>query len=186
MKLIILDRDGVLNRHTVDAEQGTIDSPLHPDQVELEPGAPEALARLQALGYGLCIASNQPSAAKGKTTHANLQAVHARVVSLVEAGGARILSSHLCLHRAEDHCACRKPRTGLLEDAFAANPQAGRQGSWMVGDGVTDVEAGKALGLRTAFIGRRRCDACRIVELSPPEYWGSLPDFASWLEAAER
>jgi D-glycero-D-manno-heptose 1,7-bisphosphate phosphatase len=181
VRLIILDRDGVLNQHTVDPEQGTIDSPLHPDQVVLEAGAPEALARLQALGYGLCIATNQPAAAKGKTTRANLEAVHARVVAGVQAAGARILSSHLCLHRAEDHCECRKPRTGLLEQAFRANPEAVKEGSWMVGDGVTDVEAGQAYGLRTGFIGKRRCDGCRILELREPDYWGSLTELASTL-----
>jgi D-glycero-D-manno-heptose 1,7-bisphosphate phosphatase len=184
VKLIILDRDGVLNRHTVDPEHGTIDSPLHPDQVQLEAGVPEALARLQALGYGLCIATNQPAAAKGKTTYENLHATHARVVTLAQAAGARILSSHLCLHRAEDHCECRKPKAGLLEQAFAANPTAVREGSWMVGDGVTDVEAGKALGLKTGFIGKRRCDACRIIALTPPDYWGSLTELASALTVA--
>lgn len=182
MRLIILDRDGVLNRHTVDPEQGTIDSPLHPSQVELEPGVPQLLKRLEALGFGLCIATNQPAAAKGKTTRANLEAVHAKVVAGAEAAGAHILSSHLCFHRAEDGCDCRKPKPGLLEQAFAANPTATRAGSWMVGDGVTDVEAGKALGLSTAFIGKRRCDACRILEV-PPDYWGSLADLVSWLEA---
>jgi D-glycero-D-manno-heptose 1,7-bisphosphate phosphatase len=183
VKLIILDRDGVLNRHLVDPEQGTIDSPQHERQVEVSEGAAATLARLQALGYGLCIATNQPSAAKGKTTRANLEAVHARVVREVEAQGARILSSHICFHRSEDRCACRKPKPGLLEAAFAANPTAEREGSWMVGDGVTDVEAGQALGLRTAFIGARRCDACRMLQGPQPTFWGSLAAFADFLEA---
>jgi histidinol-phosphate phosphatase family protein len=183
MRLLILDRDGVLNRHTVDAEQGTIDSPLHPDQVQLEADVPRILAALQGLGYGLCIATNQPAAAKGKTTLANLQAVHQRVVTEAQSAGATILSSHLCLHRAEDHCTCRKPKTGLLEQAFAANPTAVKAGSFMVGDGVTDIEAGHAFGLRTAFIGKRRCDACRIIE-HQPDYWGSLAELVPWLEAS--
>lgn len=186
MKLIVLDRDGVLNKHTVDPEHGTIDSPLHESQVLVEPEAPAALARLQALGYGLCIATNQPAAAKGKTTLANLLAAHARVVREVEALGARILTSQLCLHRAEDGCACRKPKAGLLEQAFAAVPNAEKEGSWMVGDGVTDVEAGRTFGLKTAFIGKRRCDACRILDPSPPDAWGTLSDFAAMLEAAAR
>lgn len=182
MRLVILDRDGVLNHHTVDAEHGTIDSPLHPDQVRVDAEVPALLARIQALGYGLCIATNQPAAAKGKTTQENLLAVHARVVELVETEGARISSSQLCLHRAEDRCGCRKPKPGLLERAFAAVPGAEKQGSWMVGDGVTDIEAGRAFGVQTAFIGKRRCDACRILEPSPPDAWGTLADFAAMLE----
>jgi D-glycero-D-manno-heptose 1,7-bisphosphate phosphatase len=186
MKLLILDRDGVLNRHTVDAEQGTIDSPMHPSQVVLEAQVPELLARLNAAGYGLCIATNQPAAAKGKTTRANLQAVQARVIELASAKGATILSSHLCLHRAEDGCDCRKPKTGLLREAFVANPTATLAESWMVGDGVTDVEAGRAFGVRTAFIGKRRCDACKILEQSPPDHWGSLAELTAFLERQSR
>ncbi len=169
--LVILDRDGVLNRHLVDPEQGTIDSPLHPSQVVIIPGIAEALARIQALGYGLAIATNQPAAAKGKTTLDNLHDVQAVVVAAAQSAGARILSSHLCLHRQEDSCSCRKPKAGLLEQALAANPGYDRRLSWMIGDGVTDVEAGRAAGLHTGFLGKKRCDSCRILEASPPDVW---------------
>lgn len=172
--LLLLDRDGVLNAVVVDAEHGTIDSPLHPDQVRMIPGVAGVLAELCAAGWGLAIVSNQPAWAKGKTSRANLDAVHAAVVSAAEAEGARVLSSHLCLHRREDGCACRKPRTALLEEALAAHPAYRRELSWMVGDGVTDVEAGVAAGLRTAFLGPRKCDACRVFEdrRLTPDFWG--------------
>jgi len=81
--LVLLDRDGVLNALVVDPEHGTADSPLHPSQVRLLPGVPEALARLTRAGFVLRIVSNQPAAAKGKTTRANLEAVHEKVVSLL-------------------------------------------------------------------------------------------------------
>ena len=162
--LILLDRDGVLNRVVVDPEQGTVDSPLHPSQVTLLPGVAEALARLTAAGYGLAVVTNQPAWAKKKTTLANLEAVHAIVLAEATRLGGRILSSHLCLHRSEDGCACRKPKPGLLSEAFAHNPSYDPGGSWMVGDGVTDVQAGAALGLQTAFLGPRKCDACKIME----------------------
>jgi D-glycero-D-manno-heptose 1,7-bisphosphate phosphatase len=148
----------------VDAEHGTIDSPLDPSQVAVIPGAPRALARLAGLGFGLAIASNQPAAAKGKTTLERLRAVHARVLELVQADGARILSSHLCFHRQEDGCACRKPRTGLLEQAFTANPGYDHGLSWMVGDGLTDIEAGQAFGLHTAFIGPPKIEYLKVFE----------------------
>lgn len=138
----------------VDAEHGVVDSPLHPSQVSLLPGAVEAVARLTEAGYGIAIVTNQPAAAKGKTTQDNLEAVHARVLEEVSAGGGRISSSHICFHRAEDGCDCRKPAVGLLRAAFEAHPDRPREGAWMVGDGVTDVQAGRLLGLRTAFIGK--------------------------------
>ncbi len=110
--MILLDRDGVLNALLVDPEHGTIDSPLHPAQVQLLPGVVQALAQLTEAGYGLSIVSNQPAWAKGKTSWENLQAVHAEIVSAATSSGGRILSSHLCLHRQEDDCDCRKPKKG--------------------------------------------------------------------------
>src|SRR4051794_24300103 len=82
--LIILDRDGVLNALVIDSEHGTIDSPLHPSQVQMIPGIPETLARLQHLGYVLAIASNQPAAAKGKTTQENLEKTHAVILQKIQ------------------------------------------------------------------------------------------------------
>lgn len=180
--LVILDRDGVLNAVVVDAEHGTIDSPLHPSQVEILPGVPEALARLSDAGFGLCIASNQPAAAKGKTTLANLQATHATIVAGLGRASTAILSSHLCFHRSEDGCACRKPKPGLLIEALERSPQFDRQKSWMVGDGVTDVAAGIAAGVQTAFLGARKCDACKIFEQRAiqPQFWG--PDLGSFVD----
>jgi D-glycero-D-manno-heptose 1,7-bisphosphate phosphatase len=148
----------------VDTEHGTIDSPLHPAQVDVFPWVPRALVRLQGLGFGLAIASNQPAAAKGKTTLEQLRAVHARVLDLAQADGARILSSHLCFHAQEDGCACRKPRTGLLEQAFAANPGYHRDLSWMVGDGIHDIQAGHAFALRTAFVGPQKIEYLKVFE----------------------
>jgi D-glycero-D-manno-heptose 1,7-bisphosphate phosphatase len=172
--LILLDRDGVLNRIVIDAEHGTIDSPLHPNQVEIYPWVPSSLLRLNQAGFRLAIVTNQPAAAKKKTTFENLDATHREVVRLAQAEGAVIESSHLCLHRSEDQCSCRKPKTGLLEQAIAQNSGFDRSQIWMVGDGVTDVQAGKALGLRTAFFGPKKCDACKIFEERSlePDYWG--------------
>ena len=159
-----MDRDGVLNAMVVDAEHGTIDSPLHPSQVEVYPWVPRALVRLEGMGFGLAIASNQPAAAKGKTTLEQLRGVHARVLERAQSDGARILSSHLCFHRQEDGCACRKPRTGLLEQAFEANPGYDRRLSWMVGDGIRDIQAGHALALRTVFVGPRKIEYLKVFE----------------------
>jgi D-glycero-D-manno-heptose 1,7-bisphosphate phosphatase len=151
--LIVLDRDGVLNRTVFHSEKEPRDSPLTPADVALEEGVPEALKALEDAGYELAVASNQPSAAKGKTTHASLVATHEAVLDRARAAGARIAHSFVCFHRAEDGCRCRKPKPGLLEDALAATPGSRPETSWMVGDRVTDVLAGAALGFHTAFVG---------------------------------
>ncbi len=185
--LVLLDRDGTLNALVVDPEQGTVDSPLHPAQVALLPGVPEALAALHRAGFALRIVTNQPAAAKGKTTRENLDAVHRRVVELAEAGGARIASSHLCTHRAEDRCGCRKPATGLLEQAIREHGGARPAICFMVGDGVNDVQAGNAFGARTVFLGAKKAEVAAVLaeKGATPGLWlEGLPAFAAYATAA--
>src|SRR6185436_13414959 len=98
------------------------------------------------------IATNQPSAAKGKAPRAQLEAVHQCVLSLLPVQPR----SHICWHKREDGCARRKPKPQLLLDAAAENP--GLEG-WMVGDKPTDVEAGRAAGMRTALVASDQGEA---------------------------
>jgi D-glycero-D-manno-heptose 1,7-bisphosphate phosphatase len=182
---MILDRDGVINQMVIHPDHGTIDSPLHSDQVALLPGVIEAIRQFNQLGFTVSIATNQPAAAKGKTTRANLEAVHAKILHLLQEGGAKIASSHICWHRAEDHCACRKPKPGLLEAALRMHGAVAAD-SWMVGDGVTDIEAGASLGMRTVFLGPSKCDLCKCLEsrgLKPNFRLDSLPQFVQNLAA---
>lgn len=170
--IVLLDRDGVLNSIVIDSEHGTIDSPLHPSQVVVYPWVPQALKTLCNKNYKLFIVTNQPAFAKGKTTRENLLATHQRVVEIAESAGAKILGSQICFHRSEDQCDCRKPKPGLLIQALA-NERFQPETTWMVGDGVTDVLAGQALGLKTAFIGPKKWDAKRVfTDLnSTPTLW---------------
>jgi D-glycero-D-manno-heptose 1,7-bisphosphate phosphatase len=183
--LIVLDRDGVLNRTVANPAEPRPDSPLRADQVELFPWVPSVLRALTDAGCGLVIASNQPAAAKGKVPRAALEEVHQRVVAEAQAGGAVILSSHVCYHRAEDGCACRKPRTGLLQEAFARHPGYRVAGSWMVGDRASDVRAGAAFGLQTALLAGDQAadelDALRAGAVQPSFYGNDLRDFARLL-----
>lgn len=160
----------------IDPEHGTIDSPMHPSQVQLIVGAREAVAQLRAWGFQLAVCTNQPSAAKGKTTRANLEAVHARVLDLL---GVPFESSNICWHRSEDGCGCRKPAPGMLLNALRATGVAASS-AWMVGDGVTDVQAGRAAGVRTAFLGAKRCDVCTTLtraDAKPDLHVADLSEF---------
>jgi D-glycero-D-manno-heptose 1,7-bisphosphate phosphatase len=183
--LIVLDRDGVLNRTVPNPAEPRPDSPLRVAEAEVFPWVPDVLRDLTAAGFGLVVASNQPAAAKGKTTRATLDDVHAEIVRQAQAAGGVILSSHICFHRAEDGCACRKPATGLLVEAFARHARYEATASWMVGDRATDVLAGAAFGLRTALVageaeaGELAALAARAVK---PSFCGvDLRDFAAHL-----
>jgi D-glycero-D-manno-heptose 1,7-bisphosphate phosphatase len=187
--LIVLDRDGVLNALCDNPAEPRPDSPLRTEQVAVFPWVPTVLRDLTRAGFGLAIASNQPAAAKGKTTHAELQAVHAAIVLEATGAGGVILSSHICYHRAEDACTCRKPATGLLAEAFARNPGYDLASSWMVGDRASDVIAGAAFGVQTALLGEATRDeraALTARDLTPTFEGRDLRDLAAHLGVSGR
>ena len=190
-RLIVLDRDGVLNRTIPNPAEPRSDSPLRVAEVSVFPWVPPVLRQLNDAGFALCIASNQPAAAKGKTTREELERVHARVIEEAQRDGAVILSSHICFHRAEDGCACRKPRTGLLADIFRQHPSFAIPQSWMVGDRATDVLAGATFGLRTALLaenGGQTGEELRVLESHEikPSYYGiDVRDFSRFLLRGE-
>jgi D-glycero-D-manno-heptose 1,7-bisphosphate phosphatase len=196
--LIVLDRDGVLNRTVPNPAEPRPDSPMHAGEVSIFPWVPPVLRALTDAGFGLCVASNQPAAAKGKTTRAALEQAHARVLDEAQRDGARILSSHVCYHRAEDGCDCRKPRTGLLREAFLQHPSYAIAESWMVGDRAADVLAGASFGLKTALLpgatdgdgqGDRAADellALRARSVQPSFCGPDLRDFAEFILGISR
>jgi D-glycero-D-manno-heptose 1,7-bisphosphate phosphatase len=153
-----LDRDGVLNELVSDPASGVAESPLSVEQVRLIPGAAAAVASLTRAGYVPVCVSNQPAAAKGKVTVAQLLAVHERVTALLAHEGVSLADSRLCLHHEQGvvpelsgGCSCRKPAPGMLLDAAAAL-ELDLGSSWMVGDTDADIAAGVAAGCRTVLI----------------------------------
>ena len=186
--LIVLDRDGVLNALLDNPAEPRPDSPLRPADVVVFDWVPGVLRDLTRAGFGIAIASNQPAWAKGKTTRAELQAVHAAVVLEATSAGGVILSSHICYHRAEDACTCRKPATGLLAEAFAQHPGYDREASWMVGDRAPDIIAGATFGLRTALLAGGDAGAAERAALTARDLRATfegrdLRDFAAYLLA---
>ncbi|HLV95082.1 MAG TPA: HAD-IIIA family hydrolase [Candidatus Acidoferrales bacterium] len=161
-KAVFLDRDGVINPYAYDAEFGTIDSPAHPDQFALAPGAGEAIAKLNEAGLFVFVVSNQPGVAKGKFSPELLEAVNEKMNRLVGQAGGHLDAVYYCLHHPEGKvdayrltCECRKPKPGLLLQAAREwEIELGR--SYMVGDGVVDVLAGRQAGTKTLFVGPRR------------------------------
>jgi histidinol-phosphate phosphatase family protein len=155
---VFLDRDGVLNEGVHDAESGFLESPLTVADVHLLPSAVVSLRKLADSGYDLVCVSNQPAAAKGKTTVEELLAVHERVLELLASEGVYLDASFLCPHHPQGlggelsgACDCRKPAPGML---LSAADRLGLDlvGSWMLGDTDADVAAGRAAGSRTVLI----------------------------------
>jgi D-glycero-D-manno-heptose 1,7-bisphosphate phosphatase len=165
-RAVFIDRDGVINSMFFDPEFGTVDSPANPDQFALLPSVGRAIARLNNLGLLVIVVSNQPGMAKGKFTRALLEAMESKMVRGIEAEGGKLDAIYNCLHHPEatvteyrSRCECRKPLPGLLLKA-AREWSIDLGGSYMVGDGVTDIAAGRAAGTTTLFVNSRKCYNC--------------------------
>jgi len=159
---VFLDRDGVINSYVYNAEFGTVDSPSSPSEFELAPGAGEAIAELNQIGMLVVVVSNQPGIAKGRFSHTLLNQVTDKMRDSVAECGGRIDAVYYCLHHPEaalpayrTQCECRKPRPGLLLRA-ARELNVDLEGTYMVGDGITDIQAGRAAGSQTIFVGQSK------------------------------
>lgn len=142
---VFLDRDGVLNEDI----PGRFVTCLA--ELRLIAGAPEAVARLNAAGYVTVVVTNQSGVARGLYTEDTLRELHSTIGAAVDAAGGRISAFYHCPHAPDAGCRCRKPDTGMVEQAvaeFGIDPTR----SWFVGDKPSDIECGHAVGCRTAFV----------------------------------
>ena len=138
MKLIILDRDGVINQ----------DSDLYiKSAAEWRPlkGAAEAIARLNHAGYRVAVATNQSGIGRGLFDMATLNLMHEKMHKVVAQAGGRIDAVFYCPHKDDDQCACRKPKPGMLHD-IAQRFNVDLKGVPCVGDAVRDMQAGAQAG----------------------------------------
>ncbi len=140
---MLLDRDGTLNRE--------VEYLSRPEQVELLPGVTAALSRLRELGGRLIVVTNQSGIARGYFTLADLAAIHARFEALLRAEGVEIDLILACPHGPDDRCRCRKPLTGMFEEAESRLGPAPTT-RFMVGDRATDLAFGRAIGARTILV----------------------------------
>lgn len=142
--LVVLDRDGVINRDSSEF----VKSPA--EWVAL-PGSIEAIAALSKAGFEIAVASNQSGIARGLFDHETLDAMHAKLRSLVQAAGGELGCIVVCPHGPDEGCHCRKPQPGLLEQV------ADHYGTSMttvpvVGDSLRDLEAATAVGARPILV----------------------------------
>jgi D-glycero-D-manno-heptose 1,7-bisphosphate phosphatase len=165
-RAIFLDRDGTI---TVDTGY-----PSDPDEVELLPGAANALRTLRNRGWALVLVSNQSGVGRGLIAPDQARAVHERLVLELGACGVELDGAYYCPHVPEDACECRKPRPGLLQRA-AAELGLDLADSMMVGDRQSDVEAGREAGCATVLLGSGEGDPDRRVT-DWEEFLGSVTE----------
>lgn len=140
MKLIILDRDGVINEDSPDYVKG-------PDEWHAIPGSLQAIARLHQAGWTVVVASNQSGLARGLFDISALTAIHLKLrKELAQLSGA-VDSFFVCPHGPDDGCLCRKPLPGLFHD-IARRYDVDLTDVPTVGDSLRDIQAGASAGCR--------------------------------------
>jgi len=149
-KAVFLDRDG-----TIIEDVGYISSP---SQIKFIPGSIAAIKRLNEAGYKVIVITNQAGVARGITTEDMVQTVDKVMHRHILNGGAHLDGLYYCPHHPEhgvypykQACECRKPHTGLIKKA-TKDHNIDLSLSFMIGDKVSDIEAGKKAGLKTAFV----------------------------------
>ncbi len=143
---VFLDRDGVINRKAPEGEYIA-----HWSEVEILPGVEEAIAALNRSGRRVMVVSNQRGIALGLYTAADVEAIQTKLQEHLAGFGARVDAFYFCPHD-EGECDCRKPGTGMFLQAFRDFPGAKANNSVMIGDSISDIEAARALGMRSIFI----------------------------------
>jgi D-glycero-D-manno-heptose 1,7-bisphosphate phosphatase len=169
-RAVFLDRDGVINANV--ERDGRLLAPRSLDQFVIMPGVKEAVAKLREADFVVIVVTNQPDIATGHITQALLDRMHEKLNAALAVDDIKV-----CPHVDADTCACRKPKPGLLQEA-AAERGIDLTASFMVGDRLSDIEAGKAAGCSTVWITNERApDATR----APDAVAGSLSQAVTWI-----
>ena len=165
-RLVILDRDGVINRDSDAFVKSAAEwIPL--------PGSISAIAALSGSGYTIAIASNQSGIARGLFDQDALQTMHDKLRTLVVAEGGSVDKIVVCPHGPDDSCKCRKPRPGLLLQ-LAHHYNTGLSGVPVIGDSLRDVQAAVAVGARPLLV---RTGNGSNTEVSLPEELAEIEVF---------
>ncbi|MEJ5210708.1 MAG: D-glycero-beta-D-manno-heptose 1,7-bisphosphate 7-phosphatase [Burkholderiales bacterium] len=160
MKLVILDRDGVIN----------FDSPQFiksPEEWKPIPGSLEAIARLNQAGWRVVVATNQSGIGRGLFDMATLNAIHEKMLRALAQVGGRIDALFFCPHAAELNCPCRKPRPGLFEE-IGRRFNVDLAGVPAIGDAQRDLEAAAAVGARPILVLTGKGQRTRETGVLPP------------------
>jgi D-glycero-D-manno-heptose 1,7-bisphosphate phosphatase len=144
MKLVILDRDGVINHDS--------DSYIkRPEEWKAITGSLEAIARLTQAGYHVVVATNQSGVGRGLFEMSTLNAIHDKMHRAVSQAGGRIDAVFYCPHAQEANCECRKPKAGLLEE-IGRRFGTSLQGVPFIGDSRRDLDCAVTVGAQPILV----------------------------------
>lgn len=157
-KAIFLDRDGVINKKREDYVKSI-------NELEIFPHVAESILKLKKLGFLVIVITNQSIINRGIITNHELEKIHMTIQKYLEKKNCNIDKFYFCPHRPDENCICRKPKSELLLraiDDFVINPS----NSWMIGDCLTDIQAGEKVGCKTILLKNNfsLSEAVKIIE----------------------
>jgi D-glycero-D-manno-heptose 1,7-bisphosphate phosphatase len=180
MKLVLLDRDGVINH----------DSPAYvKSAAEFIPidGSIAAIARLNQAGIQTAVCTNQAGVGRGMLTLADLAAIHRELRELLDMRGAWLDALYYCPHAPEHGCACRKPKPAMLHAAMRALGRRPHE-TWFIGDSMRDLEAARNAGCNAALVrtgnGDQTAAECARRRSDGPPVFADLAQAVAWLVTA--
>jgi len=142
---LFLDRDGVINKKITGRYV------CNWDEFDFMPDAEKAIGVLSQLFKRVLVVTNQQGIAKGIMTEEDLHQLHNQMISQIESVSGKIVKIYYCPHLASEHCTCRKPKTGMIQQAMQ-DFDIRLSSSYLVGDSDTDIQAGDAMGLHTVKV----------------------------------
>lgn len=149
MKVIFLDRDGVINRYPGHKKYVTKLS-----EFKFLPGSLKAIKNLTDEGFKIFVISNQAGVSKGFYSQKKLNQITQYMLKKINSSGAKLNGAFYCIHKEENNCLCRKPKTGLIKKALniLKVKRLNKKESFFVGDSIRDVKAGKKAGATTILV----------------------------------
>lgn len=143
-KLVVLDRDGVINEDRADYVKSI-------EEWVTVPGSAEAIAKLNREGWKVVVMTNQSGIGKGIYTHQTLKNIHDHMESLLASYDAHIEKIYYCPHHPDEGCLCRKPLPGMLHQ-IAADFSINEKETYVVGDAIRDIEAALSAGFKAILV----------------------------------
>jgi len=172
-RAIFLDRDGVINNE--------VDHLSHPDDFEFIPGSIDAFKILKQKNFLLIVITNQAGIARGYFNEEALQRIHTKMIKILEQNSIILDDIFFCPHHPEftGPCDCRKPKPGMILKAKNKH-NINLKKSFMVGDTISDIEAGFKAGCKTVLVltGYGREEQNKINEIIPDLIYANLLEFA--------
>ena len=172
MKAIFLDRDGVINESPGEGKYLT-----SWEDFRFLPGIKPALRMLSDNGFELFVISNQAGVSKGIFSRENLERITKNMLSELKKENILLSGVQYCIHKSEDNCTCRKPKTGMVDKLIRQSKKEGKDielpESYLIGDTIRDIETGRAAGLKTilVFSGKEKPEN--------KNSWQIMPDFTA-------